>query len=173
MNKKGLATFIDGSPLLMRQLGVEHMKYQSENMIENIMLHHIFSVVYPKEGTAVIRQILSESDASLEGKINSFINFSSNQKLYSKEYLKDMLYALINRGHIILNLEESFEKAQHTTACLIRPTIASITHIDEHYGLRDIFNGEFKIHYVEGDHASILETIEIANILQEICLKLN
>lgn len=90
-------------------------------------------------------------------KVNKLAEFSQEAKVYTKEYLKLMLNALVNRIKLILNTDTKISSISNSTAILIRPTIASVSNISEDYELSENFKVKLDVLRLEGNHFSILE----------------
>lgn len=164
--KSGHISFIDGSPLLIKTLTLEHYKVKTDEAIQNSIVGHLLSNIFTTLDDDFVRDVFSQQ--TWNEKIHKLVHYSEVHNFYKKDYLKLMLIALVNRIKIILNTDVKISSISKCTSTLIRPNTASLSNVCENYDL-DINFKETKtnIIFLDGNHFTILENPSLLEIITE------
>lgn len=177
MGKIGHVILIDGSPdQLVKLTRGMHRATKIHDNLEDDLITVLFRHFCSSElldgfiAKLVACENLSRKIELLSGHISS--EFKSN---YSEKYMLSMLKASFNRLKVIMNLNIEADKLANimdhklkSTITLIRPTQTSFAQIADDYELHKYSEREIIVKYVDGNHLTVLENIELANILNEL-----
>lgn len=178
--KVGRLVLIDGSPEYLSRLA--HGICQGvhvEGDIENDMFMMLFGhFCYPEDVDEFVKGLAACND--IQSKIDCLIKFESSdyKSQYSKDFLYDITVAIVNRLKLVINL--NFEKDElagildskiKSSITLIRPSEVSFADINEDYNLNKFSEQRVNVKYVDGHHLTVIENIELTNILNEIALQ--
>lgn len=166
LGKVGQVTFIDGAPVFIKTLTLEQYKVNTDEAIQNSVIAQIFSNVFSNLDDEFVKEVFTQP--TWQDKVNKIVEFSTDQKVYGKEYLKLMLNAMVNRIKIILTTETIESCIDGCSVALLRPTTASVTTINETYELDKSFKNKVEVIYFDGNHFTILENpkvVEQLNVL--------
>lgn len=176
----GHVVLIDGSPEYLQRLaqGLRRAA-QTKDSIENDLIMVLFSHFCSSEHLDVVSNKVVASE-SLTSKIEVISEFALNEfkENYSQQYLHNILVAIFHRLKVVMNLSVKddeitavMDKKLKSAITLIRPTQASFTDIVEDYSLHKYTEHGVTIKYVDGNHLTVLENVELANILNELALQ--
>lgn len=175
--KVGQVILIDGSPdyLLKLAQGLQRATQIDSSLEDNLILILFIHMCISDLLDEFIQKLTACDSLSTKVELMSeFVapEFKSN---YSKQYLQNLIVAILNRLKVVMNLNGTDDdmkgvmdvrlKSQIT---LIRPTQASVSDIVEDYDLHKFSERAVNIKYVEGNHWTVLENTELTNILSEI-----
>ena len=165
--KKGKLLLIDGSPQFLKKLLTEQVGSKNfDEIIEVIVLNAVTDLVIPNKGHEVLDCI--HSRLNLNDKVDRLLKMSENFKIYSPEYMKKMVNVLINNARLLFNLDvNDFKPLTNTQVHLVRPQDSVLKDVDRDYGLGDISNQKLEITFVQGNHMTMLESLELKKILHE------
>lgn len=102
---------------------------------------------------------------SYDERIDTAIKMCPVQSKYSDKFIKSTAHACYNRLKFVINYNFKNIKKIESPIILLRPkeNPGAIT-IDENYGL-DKFTDNLTVHFLEGNHVSIIENKDCANII--------
>lgn len=177
LGKIGHVILIDGSPeyLLKLAQGV-HKATKIHDNLEDDLLMILFLHFCGHDHSDTFATKLVEYKGLLP-KIELMTEYVSSEfkANYSKKYLMYHIEAILNRLKIVMSLDVGDNKVadivEHklkSEITLIRPTQASFTKIADNYELQKYTEREVNVKYIDGNHLSVLENIDLANILNEI-----
>lgn len=158
LGKIGHITFIDGAPVFLKTLAVEHFKERTDlEWVQNAVLVNILSNILREiVDDEFILEVLKQQ--TWAEKTNMLADYPKFKNLYGKEYSNAVMNALAYRVWIILTGDTTITSLSNTSALLVRPNTASVTNISENYDLDVNFKkGLVEVNYLDGDHFSILE----------------
>ncbi|XP_031638918.1 fatty acid synthase-like, partial [Contarinia nasturtii] len=176
LGKVGRVILIDGSPEYLFRLSEGlHRSTQTgnhENDLIMILFTHFCSSEFLDD---FIKKLQACDNLSLKIDLISTYMSTEFKTNYSKKYINDITVAILNRLKIIMSMSENkdamygiMDVKLKSPITLIRPTQASFADIVEDYDLRKYSEQEITIKYIEGHHLSVLENIELTNILNNI-----
>lgn len=165
---KGKLVLIDGAPLFIKKLSIDHFTtdYTDETIQTMLLANSIQTVLHSDDGQ-IMKLVLSKP--TWHSRLDKLVEFTKDLNLYSDVYLRSILNALVNRIKLVLNLNiESFKPLKHTLITLIRPTEASVIDIDEDYGTNKLSDHKINIHFVEGNHITMLDNHKLTGLINEL-----
>lgn len=174
--KIGHVILIDGSPSHLYRLAHGLRRAVQTGDAENDLIMVLFAHFCSTDLLDSFAKKLSTCN-NLPTKIEIISEFVSTEfKInYSKQYLHNIIGAVLNRLKLVMNL--NFEKNElagvidtklKSFITLVRPTQASFTDIVEDYDLHKYTQQKVNIKYVDGNHLTVLKNIELTNILNKI-----
>lgn len=175
--KMGRLVLIDGSPEYLFRLAYGvcqrvHVEGDIENDLFMILFGHFCN---PESTEEFVKGLVACKD--ITSKIDCLAEFVSDdyKSKYSKEYLYNITVAILNRLKLIVALDVGKDEMAglldtklKSPITLIRPTEVSFTDIEEDYNLNKFSENEVNVKYVDGHHLTVLENIELTNMLNEI-----
>lgn len=177
--KIGHIILIDGSPNhLFRLAQGLHRSIQTDNP-ENDLIMILFAHFLSNDRTESFTKKLTACN-NLSMKIEVIGEFVSSEfkTNYTKQYLHNIIGAMLNRLKLVmkLNFENDsmagiLDAKLKSIITLIRPTQASFTDITEDYDLHKYTEQKVNVKYVDGNHLTVLENIELTHILNGITLQ--
>lgn len=174
LEKRGLTgqlICLDGSFLLFKRFMKALMPNMeaTEEFIQDFLLEQLAYEILPEQKPDAIKKVLKE-EKNWEDSLNKFISLMPKQE-FSDEYLRDIGYGLKNRFKIVLNESEEYtgEKIQ-SNITLIRPVTGFGVEIDNEYGLTQMTNGSVFVSFIDGNHLSMLDNIQLYQIINDICM---
>ena len=165
---KGKLVLIDGAPLFLKKLSIDHFTSDyTDETIQTMLLANSIQTVFHEDDGEIAKLVLSKP--TWDSRLDKFIEFTKEHKLYSDLYMRNILNALVNRIKLVINLNiESFKPLKHTTITLIRPTEASVINIDEDYGTNQLCEHKINIKFVEGNHITMLENDKLIGLINDL-----
>lgn len=178
MGKYGQLILIDGSPGYLHRLaqGLRRAS-QSNDSLENDLIMVLFTHFCNSDLSEGFLKNLQSCEDNLSKKIDLLGSHVSDEfkSIYSETYLRNIIVAIVNRLKVVmsLNVEKDalngvMDVKLKSTITLIRPTQATFADIVEDYDLNKYTEKEVAIKYVDGNHLTVLEHVELTNILNNI-----
>lgn len=177
LGKRGHVVLIDGSPAFLKRLAQGLVKAKTLNdQVDDVSLMMMFNRFCGSELLDQFTMQLMKCE-NRQSKIQLIIDFLSNdiKTKYSQQYLENITVAILNRLKAVINLNIEGDKLGHvmdeklkSAITLIRPTQVSFSDIVEDYGLQTYTEQPVTVNYVEGNHFSVLENVDLANIINNI-----
>lgn len=170
MGMKGHVLLIDGSPLWLKQLGYAHIggtQKVSDEMVQAILLMAIVNLVFsednPEEIIATFVDFKTWTD-----KVNHLVDYGLKSNLkYSENYLRKMVFSLYSRLRLIFDFDINAVQKLKSSITLVRPTEVAVVDIDEDYELSKLTEGTVQLKFVEGNHATMLDNPQLAQIIND------
>lgn len=165
---KGKLVLIDGAPLFLKKLSIDHFKTDfSDETIQTMLIANSIQTVFHENDGEILKLVLSKP--TWDSRLDKLTEFTKEHNLYSDLYLRSILNALVNRIKLVLNLNiESFKPLKHTLITLIRPTEASVIDIDEDYGTNKLSEHKINMKFVEGNHITMLENHKLTGLINDL-----
>lgn len=179
LGRTGRVVLIDGSPEYLQRLthglrrtSISHTDENFENELVMILFNQFCSTDHSNGfGNKIAACDNLRSKIELVGEF-ALGEFKTN---YSKIYLENIILAILNRLRAVMSLSVSnagvavvLDSKLKSPILLIRPTQATFIDIVEDYNLDKYTENAVKIKYVEGNHLTVLDNIEITNILNDL-----
>lgn len=165
---KGKLVLIDGAPLFLKKLSIDHFKSDfSDETIQTMLLANAIQSVFHESNGELVKLVLSKP--TWDARLDKLTEFTKEHNLYSDLYLRNILDALVNRIKLVLNFNiDLFKPLKHTLITLIRPTEASVIDIDEDYGTNKLSDHKINIKFVEGNHITMLENHKLSGLINSL-----
>lgn len=170
MGMKGHIMLIDGSPLWLKQLSYAHIGTQqiSDEAAQGLLLVGIVNLVLPDDNPEEIIASLAHIPTWSE-KVDHLVAYGAKNNIkYSDEYLRKMVISLFNRLRLIFDFDINAVKKVKSSITLVRPTEVAVVDIDEDYELSKLTEGTVQLRFIEGNHASMLDNPQLAQIINDV-----
>lgn len=176
LGKIGHVILIDGSPAYLKRLAQGLVKTTKVDDYTDLLFMVIFTHLCRSDLRDNFIATLAKC-TDQQQKIDMTIEFLSTEikTTYSTDYLKKIISAILNRLKVVIGLNVDgdeittvMEQKLKSSITLIRPTQASFSDIVEDYGLHKYTEQEVTIKYVDGNHLTVLENIELTNIINRL-----
>lgn len=157
-----VTVFKRGMKLLMPKIGV------SDENLENFILIHLAYQLLPELQMDVIYKLLSEKK-TWDERSDAIINMVT-QPEYSRGYLKNIGIGIMNRINMILNEHDEYNGERiRSNITLIRPTTHLVDTIENDYHLKQYTNGRVLVSFIDGNHMTMLDNVQLYQIINSIC----
>nr|XP_034827721.1 fatty acid synthase isoform X1 [Maniola hyperantus] len=167
---KGTIFCIDGAPeFLYAVLTSTLVNAKNDKQLQNSLIKHTIDLVSPKNDISdTLIEKLNEIE-SYEDRIHYALKVCPVQQKYSHKFIGSMAMSSYDRLKMVLNHTESDIKKIKAPIILLRPkeNPPQIV-IEDNYGLDKITEGPVVVHYLEGNHVSIIENKDCANIINRL-----
>lgn len=168
--QKGHVMLIDGAPNFLKHLSAGHLASTetfSDEAIQLMMIAVVLSNVLKVGPHEAIGAAMRECK-TWEEKVDRLIQQGVKHNLkYSVEYMRNMMNSMYTRLRFVLNNGgEAVEKIQ-SSITLVRPTEVAVVDIDEDYELSKFTDGSVQLRFVEGNHTTMLDNAQLAQIITE------
>lgn len=170
--QKGHIMLIDGAPNFLKHLSAGHLaptESFSDEAIQLMVIAAIISNVL-KEGPHEIIRALLRDCKTWDGKVDCLVQQGVKYNLkYSVDYMRNMVYSMYNRLRYVLNYNENDTiKKLQSSITLVRPTEVAVVDIDEDYELSKYTEGTVQLKFVEGNHTTMLDNVQLAQIICDV-----
>ncbi|XP_059048240.1 fatty acid synthase-like [Achroia grisella] len=169
---KGTVFCLDGGPEFLYSIATMTMTFKNDFQLQNSLICHTLDIIAPNND---VNNILIEKLNEIED-YSERIDFSIN---LSKEYVKNDDYshgfiaaaaqACFDRVKVVLNYNLKAAKKLQSPIILLRPKEnPPFIVCEENYGLDKHSDGPITIHFLEGNHITIIENKDVANIINRV-----
>ncbi|CAI6352158.1 unnamed protein product [Macrosiphum euphorbiae] len=165
-NRTGKLWLIDSAPEFLKmttELAIRGDKTQDQEIQVQLILRFL-DLVWPHNKTKITTELYQKN--SWEERLNYFIEQVPDDTIYSKDYQKQLLSSAYIKLKAVINYDGKPNGSLKTSTVLIRPT-EQVLPISEDYGLSEYFNSAVMVHFVEGNHYSILENKKVAELISQ------
>lgn len=177
LGKIGHVILIDGSPDYLFKLadGVHKATKIHDNLEDNLIMILFMHFCGSDHSDVFVTKLMKCKSLSTKIELISEFISSEFKANYSKKYLLNHIEAILNRLKIVMSLNVEANELTDivgnklkSTITLIRPTHASFTKIADNYELHKYTQHKVNVKFIDGNHLSMLENIDLANILNDI-----
>ncbi|XP_050353260.1 fatty acid synthase-like [Nymphalis io] len=163
----GTVFCLDGSPDYLYDILTLTMSATSDTQLQNSLICFTIDMVSPKNDvTGTIMKKLKEIE-SFHERVKYAVKLCPRQKKYSDKFVESIAYSSFDRLKMILG-QPKLKKIK-APIVLMRPDVnPSFLEIEENYGLDKYTEGSVTVHLVEGNHVSIIDNKECANIINKV-----
>ncbi|XP_026498403.2 fatty acid synthase-like isoform X1 [Vanessa tameamea] len=158
---------LDGSPDYLYGIVAATMSTKNETQLQNSLICKTMSMVHPKsEINDTLMEKLNEIE-SYDDRVDYAIKVSPTELKYSDKFIKHIATGSFDRIKMVLGQHEL--KKIKAPIVLLRPKENPTFMVtEENYGLDKLTEGPVTVHLVEGNHASIIENKDCANIINRV-----
>ncbi|XP_031641000.1 fatty acid synthase-like [Contarinia nasturtii] len=141
----------------------------SIEIVENFLQTQLVYEILPEINSDEIQKII-HGEKTFDGRMDKFLSQMKKHE-YSTEYLKNIAYGLKNRIRMVLQENEEYvgDKIK-SNITLICPTAKLVVDIDNDYQLTQYTNGRMFVHTIEGSHLTMLDNVQLYEIINDICM---
>ncbi|XP_029158961.1 fatty acid synthase-like [Nylanderia fulva] len=164
-NFSGRLILIDGAPNLIKILIEKFFNNSSQQELQNDVLCRLLEL-YIESSNEMLALELNKCNA-WEEKLEVFIQFSKEINMLTAKNKKILCSTIYDHIIAIQNYNISTLPRLKSSIILLKPTLATITFIEEDYGLYKVTESAVQIYYVEGTHETIMNNEKIASFINE------
>ncbi|KAL6430383.1 hypothetical protein ACFW04_007806 [Cataglyphis niger] len=156
----GQLVLIDGAPDLMKAIIEQFLPSETQEELQNNILLYVMNNLQPAANEKLLLHL--NKCTTWEQKLDSFVShFASDNTSLSIENQKALCTTLYSRVLALQKYDVSSLTRIRAPITLLKPT-KSYTHMaEEDYGLHKITRDKVKVHYVEGNHVTMLDNDKI------------
>ncbi|XP_046603296.1 fatty acid synthase-like [Neodiprion virginianus] len=153
----GRLVLIDGAPDYIKALATQHLTTNTDDELQSVLLFDIMNILAPTFGTKLLEEL--QNCITWEDKLTAFTKTLPEDKNldFTLEDQKAMCSAIYYRIKALLKYDFSALAPIRTPITLLKPKILSLSMAPEDYGLGSLTSGGVDVHYVEGDHVTMLD----------------
>ncbi|XP_046414517.1 fatty acid synthase [Neodiprion fabricii] len=153
----GRLVLIDGAPDYMKAVLNQNLMAETDDQLQSRVLSEIMDMLAPSVTATLVEEL--QNCVNWESKLAAFTKVLPAAKNldFPTETQQEICSAIYHRIKAILNYDVSALSPLETPIILLRPKIHSVRSMPEDYGLKKITQGKIEVHYVEGNHVTMLE----------------
>jgi len=156
----GRLVLIDGAPDLMKAMIEQYLPYQTQEELQNNILLHVMDSLQPAASGKLLLDL--NKCTTWEQKLDSFVSHLASDKISpSVENQKALCTTLYNRILALQKYDALSLSQIRSPITLLKPTQSSVHTDKEDYGLFKITRDKVKVHYVEGNHVTMLDSDKV------------
>ncbi|XP_001605700.1 fatty acid synthase [Nasonia vitripennis] len=160
----GQLILIDGAPYQLKAIQVHQMKGTTKADLENLALSEIMHVTSPTASSQLTVGL--EKCSTWEDKLQLFTKLCPPEQLdVTEQFQKDFCTAIYVRVAAIIEYDVSKLAPIKSPITLLKPTAPTIRLDLEDYGLSKITSGKVSIHYIPGNHVTMLDNDNVAYVI--------
>ncbi|CAK1541813.1 unnamed protein product [Leptosia nina] len=167
----GSVFLVDGSPDFLYALVTLLINFKNEVLLQNSLICHCIDLVAPNNDvTSTLMKKLTEIE-SYEERVAYAASVCPVQHNYSLEFIRNIAIACYYRTKMIIDCRTENMKKIKAPIVLLRPKENPPTMVlEENYGLDKLTEGGVTVEFLEGNHHSILENKDCANVINRMVL---
>ncbi|KAL0867964.1 hypothetical protein ABMA27_008631 [Loxostege sticticalis] len=169
---KGTVFCLDGAPDFLYAILTMTISFKNDFQLQNNLLCHTIDVVAPNNDvTKTLMDKLSEIE-SYDERVQYTIDASPVQGKYSNKFIAAIAVNCYDRLKVVLNFDTKNVKKLKSPIILLRPK-ENPPHVvvEENYGLDKFTEHPVTVHFLEGNHVSIIENKDCANIINRVLVE--
>ncbi|XP_036143017.1 fatty acid synthase-like [Monomorium pharaonis] len=169
LNFKGRLVLIDGAPEQIQMISKHFISDSNNDTDLQINVLTIFMKVYLPVKEETIKKIVTELKKckTWEERYSIFANqFLALSTLLSPVNLKTYCTTVCNLLSSLRQYDSSSSPPIRSPIMLLKSTYTlSIPALEEEYGLRKVTQNVVKVHYIEGNHVTILKNVKVLDAI--------
>lgn len=167
---KGTLFCVDGAPEFLYTLLTMTMSTKNDIQLQNSLICHTMDIVAPNNDiTNSLTEKFSDNE-SFDDRIQTAIKLCPVKSKYSDKFIRDVAKTSYDRLKVVLNYNYKNVKKLEAPIVLLRPKEnPPFIVIEDNYGL-DKSTDKLTVHYLEGNHVSIIDNKDCANIINRVLL---
>nr|UEN71129.1 fatty acid synthase 1 [Glyphodes pyloalis] len=166
---KGKVFLLDGAPDFLYAILTMTISFKNDFQLQNSLLCHTIDIVAPNNNVSKpLFEKLNEIE-SYDERIQYTIDSSPVQSKYSNKFIAAIAVNCFDRLKVVLDYDYKNFKKLKSPIILLRPKenppqIA----VEENYGLDKYTEKPVTVHFLEGNHITIIDNKDCANIINRI-----
>lgn len=160
---------LDGGPDFLYAILTMTISFKNDFQLQNSLLCHTIDIVAPNNDVSKgLMEKLNEIE-SYEERVELTLKTSPVQTKYSDKFIASIARVSYDRLKVILDFDPKVFKKLQSPVILLRPKEnPPYLVVDENYGLDKYTENPVTVHYLEGNHVSIIENKDCANIINRV-----
>ncbi|XP_026740412.1 fatty acid synthase-like [Trichoplusia ni] len=170
---KGTVFCLDGAPDFLYSLLTMTISFKNDFQLQNNLLCHTVDTIAPNNDiTKPLLEKLNEIE-SYEERVELTITNCPVQSKYSNKFIGAIARVSFDRLKTIRDFDPKAFKKLQSPIILLRPkeSFSPYVVLEENYGLEKFTENTVTVHYLEGNHVSIIENKDCANIINRALLE--
>ncbi|CAG9791213.1 unnamed protein product [Diatraea saccharalis] len=169
---KGTVFCLDGAPDFLYAILTMSLSFKNEFQLLNSLLCHFIDFVTPNNNITKSLMVKLNEIESYDERVTYAIESSPMQSKYSKTFLAAVVNNLNDRLKVVMNYETKDVKKLISRIILLRPKDnPQNLVVEENYGLDKFTDTGVTIHFFEGNHVTIIENKDVADIINQYFLE--
>lgn len=161
---------IDGAPAWLYSV-VRLSLTTDRKLMQDALLSYVIEMLAPKQQIDLLPVLVTCPD--WESKVDVFLKHVPENIKHSKRYQRALVKVIYGRLQAIMNYNTTGFKKLKSPAILLRAKdLPPGLIIDEDYGLQAFLEQPTKVHLLEGNHISIVDNKDCANVINRAMLDL-
>ncbi|NP_001037478.1 p270 [Bombyx mori] len=164
----GVVFCLDGAPEFLHAILTMTISFKNDFQLQNSLICHTIDIVAPNNTIGKeLMEKLNEYE-SYEERVEVAIKMSPIQTKYSDKFIGAIAAASYDRLKVVLNYNTKTVNKLKSPIVLMRPkeNPPNVT-CEDNYSL-DKFSDNLTVHFLEGNHVSIIENKDCANIINRM-----
>lgn len=163
----GQVVSIDGSVTVFKN-GMKKAMPDIVKFDEHVILATVVSHVMPEVPFDVILKKFAENK-TWDEQFDALINVAARGE-YSIGYLKAIVVGITRRIKMCMSESDEYSGDRiQSNITLIRPTTHLVPDVDNDYNLKQYTNGRVLVSFIEGNHMTMLDNVQLYQIINNIC----
>ncbi|CAG9791214.1 unnamed protein product [Diatraea saccharalis] len=169
---KGTVFCLDGAPDFLYAILTMSISFTNEFQLQNSLICHTIDIVAPNNDVTKSLMIKLNEIESFDERVTCAVDSSPVQSKYSKKFIGAMAINSLDRLKVVLNYDTKDIKKLKSPIILLRPkdNPPNVV-VEENYGLDKYTEAGVTIHFLEGNHVTIVENKDVANIINRTLLE--
>ncbi|XP_050677552.1 fatty acid synthase-like [Leptidea sinapis] len=169
---EGIVFCVDGAPDFLYALLSLTLKFQNEKDLQNKLLCHAIDIVAPNNTvTGSLAAKLNEIE-SYHDRVQHALSVCPVQTNYSNDFTGAMAISCYYRIKMVVNMKAEDKKKIKSPVVLLRPKENfGLVALEDNYGLDKMTDGGVTVHFLEGNHVTIVENKDCANIINRTLIQ--
>lgn len=165
---KGTVFCLDGAPDFLYAFLTMTISFKNDFQLQNNLLCHTVDIIAPNNDVSRgLMEKLNEIE-SYEERVELTIKTSPVQSKYSNKFIADIARVSFDRLKVIMNFDPKTFKKLQSPIILLRPKEnPPYVVLEENYGLDKYTENNVIVHYLEGNHVTIIDNKDSANIINK------
>ncbi|OXU23005.1 hypothetical protein TSAR_015483 [Trichomalopsis sarcophagae] len=162
----GKLILLDGAPEMLKLLQSQQLASNSDEELQSNVLLGMMDILSPSSSVELVVEL--EKISGWDNKLQVFLARVSDhlgEVGWTKEGAASLCTSIYNRLIAVHDYDVSTLSPLKTPIVLLKPTAPTLRSVAEDYGLSTITKEKIEIHYIEGNHATILENNKLAMVI--------
>ncbi|XP_023313670.1 fatty acid synthase-like [Trichogramma pretiosum] len=161
----GKLIIVDGSPELMKRVQNQQLASNSDEELQSNVLLGMMDILSPADSAALVTEL--EKHDKWETKLAAFLQRWVNVPgiTMSQENQAAFCTSVYRRLQAVQAYDASAAGKIKTPIMLLKPTQPTLRAVPEDYLLGEVTSDKVEIHYVEGNHVTILDHNKVAKAI--------
>lgn len=163
----GTVFCLDGSPDFLFAMLSLTVGMKSDQSLQNNLICHTIDIIVPNNDVTPMLSEKLEEIESYEERVQLAIKLCPVQTSYTPKFIGAIAVASFDRLKMIVN-NKITEKIKAPVILLRPKENPPFLVLEDNYGLDKLTDGPITVHLLEGNHVTILENKDCANIINKV-----
>ncbi|XP_052751948.1 fatty acid synthase-like [Galleria mellonella] len=165
----GTVFCLDGAPDFLLSLAAAVINYKNDFQLQNSLICKTIDIVSPNnEITDTLMEKLNKIE-DYDERIKYSISVLPVQTNYSNEFIASIAKVCFDRMKVVINYDTTNVKKLKSQIVLLRPReTPPFVVCEDNYGLDKFSESPVTVHFLDGNHVSIIENKNVADIINNV-----